>query len=118
MAAQKAFEELIEELQATRGIGPVLRHGLGEHSLWADRKMFAHLDDDGSLVLRLAPERAGALIADGTGEAWGVADGHPLKGYLSVSAVARGRWLALAKEAHGHMLAKSKPKSNRKKASP
>jgi hypothetical protein len=111
--ARREFQKLIERLRAVPGAPDPVRDGFGDRSLFIGAKMFAHLEDSGALVLRLPPERAAELIAQGVGSGWGVTEGTELKGYLAVGARSSSRWFALAQEAQAYKAGKGPKKGAR-----
>jgi hypothetical protein len=70
--------------------------------------MFARLDGDGSLVLKLPSERVNVLIGQGVGQRWGVAEGQFLKEYVRIDHRQRARWLTLAKESYAFVATKGR----------
>jgi hypothetical protein len=66
------------------------------------------MSSHGRFVLKLNPERAGALIAEGVGKPFSPSPGRVMKGWIEVTSRAAD-WTALAREAHRLAAIQGKP---------
>jgi hypothetical protein len=73
--------------------------GFGSKGLKVARKLFAFRSSRGALVVKLSKERAGALVAAGTGEFYDPGHGRLMKEWIAVGPRASRLWLRLAREA-------------------
>jgi hypothetical protein len=94
-AANERFEDVAAALSGRPGFGRGAM--FGAPVLKVDGKVLAALRD-GKLVLKLPPDRIGALIAGGQGEPF-TAYGKTMREWVAVPVAAADRWPDLAEEA-------------------
>lgn len=99
MSPEERFEDLIDELLGTEGVGPPRPGGgFGSSALRVDNRIFAMLVR-GRLVVKLPKQRVDALVEAGHGVRFDANKGMPMKEWLSLDDGSPLAWPELAREA-------------------
>ena len=105
LTPEERFADLVDELSSYPGVeppeaGPGARRRFGASALKTRGKVFAMLNSDGRLTLKLPAARVEALLASGVGERFDPRrDGRLMKEWLALAPTSRLDWLSLAREA-------------------
>lgn len=102
---EERFADLVDELSSYPSVeppeaGPAARQRFGASALKTRGKVFAMLNSDGKLTLKLPAARVEALLASGEGERFDPRrDGRQMREWVSIAPSYPGDWLPLAQEA-------------------
>ena len=105
LTAEERFADLVDELSSYPGVepleaGPGARRRFGASALKTRGKVFAMLNSDGRLTLKLPATRVEALLTSGVGERFDPRrDGRQMREWVSLAPDYPGDWLPLAREA-------------------
>jgi hypothetical protein len=100
LRADPALAQSVREFDAGR-LGHKARK-FGSNALEANGKLFA-LFTQGTMVVKLPPERVAALVAEGAGAPFEPGHGRIMKGWLALSQPCLG-WVGLAREAYAYVV--------------
>ena len=105
LTAEERFADLVDELSSYPGVeppeaGPGARRRFGASALKTRSKVFAMLNSDGRLTLKLPAARLESLLASVDGERFDPRrDGRQMREWVSIAPSYLGDWLPLAQEA-------------------
>lgn len=94
---QTTWERIEQAELEHKGVSPGTGFGRSE-GLRIRSKIYA-INKDGELILKLPAERVEALIASGTGRAWGPGTGRIMLEWVAIPGTRHADWAALTSEA-------------------
>ncbi|HEV2317118.1 MAG TPA: hypothetical protein VGV89_06040 [Thermoplasmata archaeon] len=101
--AGSRFSQIARLVASGESADSAHRKGFGTRSMFVGKKMFAVLDSNGDLVVKLSPVRVQELIGTKIGHPWHPGNGVPLKEYVAVPFAHQDHWEVLAREARLYM---------------
>ena len=98
---KQQFDQLAERFSRQEGVsgGTGERRKFGSTALKVDGKIFAMLTGSGQFVVKLTPQRVGALVAQGVGTHFDSGGGRVMKAWLALEGGTARQWQDLADEA-------------------
>jgi hypothetical protein len=105
LTPEERFADLVDEFASNPAVtppegGPGARRRFGASGLKVRGKVFAMLNSDGKLTLKLPAARVEALLASGEGERFDPRrDGRQMREWVSIAPSYTGDWLPLAQAA-------------------
>ena len=105
ISSEERFADLVDEFASNPAVtlpesGPGARRRFGTSALKVRGKVFAMLNSDGKLTLKLPAARVEALLASGEGERFDPRrDGRQMREWITITPSYAGDWLPLAQAA-------------------
>ncbi len=88
-----------EGLLANSTVTQSKKNGFGSSALTIDGRIFATLNHQGKLLVKLPKQRVDALVASGEGERFDSGRGRLMKEWATIEPASGELWLPLAREA-------------------
>jgi hypothetical protein len=99
MSPEERFAMVVKALLAHSEVTQSEKKGFGSSALTIDGRIFATLNHQGKLLVKLPKQRVDALVASGEGERFDSGRGRLMKEWVTIGAASGDLWLPLAREA-------------------
>jgi len=99
VSSEEGYARVVKALLTNSKVTQSEKKGFGSSALTIDGRIFATLNHEGKLLVKLPKQRVDALIASGEGERFDSGSGPPMKEWATIEPASRDLWLPLAREA-------------------
>ena len=99
ISPEERFAKVVKALLTNSKVTQSEKKGFGSSALTINGRIFATLNHEGKLLVKLPKLRVDALVASGKGERFDSGRGRPMKEWATIEPVSGDLWLPLAREA-------------------
>jgi len=103
ISPEERFAKVVKALLTNSKVTQSEKKGFGSSALTVNGRIFATLNHEGKLLVKLPKLRVDALVASGKGERFDSGRGRPMKEWVQVPAAQSSHWPALAEEAYAYV---------------
>jgi len=99
ISPEERFAKVVKVLLTNSKVTQSEKKGFGASALTINGRIFATLNHEGKLLVKLPKLRVDALVASGKGERFDSGRGRLMKEWATIEPVSGDLWLPLAREA-------------------